>query len=77
VPDLDHANHVNASFTVVGSELRLSVTAVQPGSEDTVTVIYDAGWPAERPGGSHVLAVGHTSAPSWLTAADVWFEDVS
>lgn len=43
----------------------------------TYTVIYDAGWPASRPDADHVHAIGHTSAPSWLTADDVWFEDVS
>jgi hypothetical protein len=48
------------------------------GSEDpdTVTVMYDAGWPAARPYAAHVWAVGHTAAPGWLTAADVWLEAV-
>lgn len=44
---------------------------------DTVTVVYDAGWPASRPAATHVLAVGHTSAPSWLTDEDIWFEAVA
>lgn len=44
---------------------------------DTVTVVYDAGWPASRPSATHVLAVGHTSAPSWLTSEDIWFEAVA
>ena len=43
----------------------------------TVTVIYDAGWPATRPNVATVLAVGGTTAPAWLTADDVWFEVVS
>lgn len=49
---------------------------VAPKPADTVTVIYNEGWPTERPASTHVLAVGHTSAPSWLTAADVWLEAV-
>jgi hypothetical protein len=44
-------------------------------------VIYDAGWPADRPlleGASPaiVFAMGHTSPPSWLGATDFWFESV-
>lgn len=50
---------------------------VTPEPPDTVTVFYDAGWPATRPDAGSVRAVGHTSAPSWLTASDVWEEDVS
>lgn len=51
--------------------------AVAGARPQTFTVVYDAGWPASRPDADHVLAVGHTSAPGWLTAADIWFEDVS
>ena len=54
----------------------LADSAVQPEGA-TVSVIYDAGWPAERPVAATVLAVGHTAPPAWLTADDVWFEDVS
>lgn len=43
---------------------------------DTVTVVYNAGWPSARPNAVHVFAVGHTSAPSWLTSEDVWLEAV-
>jgi hypothetical protein len=43
---------------------------------DTKTVIYSSGWPASRPIAVHVSAVGHTSAPPWLTAEDVWFQEV-
>lgn len=67
------------------------VTSIEPYSSDpqlhvvgsggerpnNLTVVYDSGWPASRPSADHVWAVGHTSAPSWLTAADVWLEDVS
>ena len=53
---------------------RWSVAGAEP--PDTVTVVYDAGWPADRPNASHVLAVGHTTAPSWLTSADTWLEAV-
>lgn len=42
----------------------------------TYTVMYSAGWPTTRPAAPHVIAVGHTSAPTWLTAADVWLEAV-
>ena len=44
---------------------------------DTVTTVYDSGWPAARPYATTVLAVGGTAAPGWLTSADVWLEDVS
>ena len=44
---------------------------------DTVTTVYDAGWVADRPYATTVLAIGGTAAPGWLTSADVWFEDVS
>lgn len=45
---------------------------------NTITVVYDAGWPADRPDAVHVWAVGHTSAPSWLESdTDIWLEDVS
>lgn len=59
-------------------ETEAGVWAVITGARpQTFTVIYDAGWPASRPDADHVHAIGHTSAPSWLTADDVWFEDVS
>lgn len=45
-----------------------------PEPPDTVTVVYDAGWPAARPDAGYVRAVGHTEAPSWLTGVDVWEE---
>ena len=59
-------------------ETAAGVWAVVTGTRpQTFTVVYDAGWPASRPDADHVHAIGHTSAPSWLTADDVWFEDVS
>ena len=64
-----------ADFATAGQGA-LADSAVQPEGA-TVTVIYDAGWPAERPVAATVLAVGHTTAPAWLTADDVWFEEVS
>lgn len=51
-------------------------TVVGPQTPNTVTVVYNAGWPAERPNAVHVQAWGHTTAPAWLTAADAWFEAV-
>ena len=66
-----HANHANAAVAVVGDEVRITVLA------NTVTVVYDAGWPVARPTASHVIAVGHTTAPSWLTSDDAWLQDVT
>lgn len=68
MPQLEHANHVGLTHAVASTELRLTV--------DTVTVVYNAGWPASRPAAPHVIAVGHTSAPAWLTSVDIWFEAV-
>lgn len=68
MPQLEHANHVGLTHAQVSDELRFTT--------DTITVVYDAGWPGSRPATPHVIAVGHTSAPAWLTAADVWFEAV-
>jgi hypothetical protein len=47
-----------------------------PQIPDTVTTIYSGSWVGSRPVAVHVLAVGHTTAPSWLTAADVWLQAV-
>lgn len=69
-----HPNHEGVSVTEVADEVRIAV--IQPEGA-TVSVIYDAGWPAERPVAATVLAVGHTTAPAWLTGDDVWFEAVS
>jgi len=66
--ELNHANHTGISFSKVGSEAR--------GVTETIHVFYDAGWPASRPSTTHVVAVGHTSAPVWLTADDIWLEAV-
>lgn len=43
---------------------------------DTVTVIFDTAWPSTRPNAVHVLAVGGSTAPTWLTVEDVWMEAV-
>ena len=55
-----------ASLVLVGGTAR----------PDTVTVVYSSGWPTARPYADHVIAVGHTSEPAWLTSADVWLEAV-
>lgn len=47
-----------------------------PDAPNTVTVVYDSGWPASRPAAAHVYAVGGSAEPTWLTADDIWFEDV-
>lgn len=44
--------------------------------QDTVTVVYDSGWPADRPNAAHVYAAGGPSAPSWLEAWDIWLEEI-
>lgn len=51
-------------------------TVIGPESPTVVMVVYDAGWPATRPNAENVLAVGHTVAPTWLTADDAWLEAV-
>jgi hypothetical protein len=51
-------------------------TVVGPQTPNTITVVYDSGWPASRPNAVHVQAWGHTTSPSWLTGADAWFEAV-
>lgn len=60
----------------VGTDYALRVVG-SDGHTETMTVVYDSGWPADRPFANTVLAIGHTGAPTWLTDADVWFEDVS
>lgn len=58
-----------------------SIDAVGGGADaatpNVLMEVYSSGWVETRPTATHVIAVGHTSAPSWLTAADVWLEDVS
>ena len=77
-PELDNTGDATLSVLALLQPVTGGVWYVVAGEvPDTVTVIYDAGWPADRPLAAHVLAVGHTSAPAWLTSADVWFEDVS
>jgi hypothetical protein len=66
--DILHANHVGVTAAATSTELLLTA--------NTVSVFYNAGWPVSRPAAPTVLAFGHTSAPSWLTASDVWFEAV-
>lgn len=39
-----------------------------------MVVNYYTAWPGTRPDSNIVLAVGGVSAPSWLTASDVWLE---
>lgn len=60
-----------ASFILRGNVWYVSSATVP----DTVTVVYSGGW-GDRPVATHVFAVGHSSAPSWLTSADVWLQAV-
>lgn len=50
--------------------------ALTPEPPDTVSVVFDEGWPASRPDALHVRAIGGDSPPAWLTTVDVWEQPV-
>jgi hypothetical protein len=67
----------NNDVVILGSKVHFGRDGAQVSfdlSGATFTVMYDSGWPASRPAAPHVHAIGHSSEPPWLTAADVWFE---
>jgi hypothetical protein len=66
---------VEVTVSAVGANVTLTETDTVVESL-TMTVVYDSGWPAARPGATNVLAIGHTSEPPWLTDDDLWFEAV-
>lgn len=45
------------------------------GTSNSLVTVYSSGWPGSRPSTDHVIAAGHTEAPSWLTSADIWLEE--
>lgn len=45
------------------------------GSSNSLVTVYSSGWPGSRPSTDHVIAAGHTEAPSWLTSADIWLAE--
>src|SRR5687767_4945906 len=65
-----------ATLYFAGGALRVATIEGESAAGITGTVVYAGSWPVARPPFQSVLAVGGPSEPAWLTAKDLWFEEV-